>query len=135
MVFARSGDAATQGQLLCGLARRLPAAPAADRLFWLAGLDLTGRVLSLCQAAVGAAIPALFLWGGGWLYLKIRHIVIGTEHKAFCYLKATSVLQSKFDPSFLAGSKLDCFVRSRNRIVSIIDNSIDRTIVGRKPKW
>ena len=30
-------------------------------------------MLSLCQAAVGAAVPAFFLWGGGWLYLKLRH--------------------------------------------------------------
>ena len=29
--------------------------------------------MSLCQAALGAALPAFFLWGGGWLYLKIRH--------------------------------------------------------------
>ena len=42
-------------------------------LFWLLGFDFSGRVLSLCQAALGATIPALFLWGGGWLYLKIRH--------------------------------------------------------------
>jgi leader peptidase (prepilin peptidase)/N-methyltransferase len=27
----------------------------------------------LATAAVGAAVPALFLWGGGWLYLKLRH--------------------------------------------------------------
>ena len=42
-------------------------------LFWLVGLDLTGRALWLSQAAVAAAIPAFFLWGGGWVYLKLRH--------------------------------------------------------------
>jgi leader peptidase (prepilin peptidase)/N-methyltransferase len=42
-------------------------------LFWLVGLNLTGRMLWLATAAVGAAVPAIFLWGGGWLYLKIRH--------------------------------------------------------------
>jgi leader peptidase (prepilin peptidase)/N-methyltransferase len=42
-------------------------------LFWLLGLDLNGRLQSLCEAALGAAIPALFLWGGGWIYLKLRH--------------------------------------------------------------
>jgi leader peptidase (prepilin peptidase) / N-methyltransferase len=41
-------------------------------LFWLAGLNPTGRMLWLSTAAVGAAVPAIFLWGGGWLYLKIR---------------------------------------------------------------
>jgi leader peptidase (prepilin peptidase) / N-methyltransferase len=42
-------------------------------LLWLMGLNLEGRVLSLAQAALGAAVPAFFLWGGGWLYLKLRH--------------------------------------------------------------
>jgi leader peptidase (prepilin peptidase) / N-methyltransferase len=42
-------------------------------LLWLMGLNLEGWVLSLCQAALGAAVPAFFLWGGGWLYLKLRH--------------------------------------------------------------
>ena len=42
-------------------------------LFWMIGLHLTGRIEWLCQAAVGALLPAVFLWGGGWLYLKVRH--------------------------------------------------------------
>ncbi len=42
-------------------------------LFWMMGLHLTGRIQWLCQAAVGALLPAVFLWGGGWLYLKVRH--------------------------------------------------------------
>jgi leader peptidase (prepilin peptidase)/N-methyltransferase len=33
----------------------------------------TGRWASLAESAAGAFIPALFLWGGGWLYFKIRH--------------------------------------------------------------
>jgi leader peptidase (prepilin peptidase)/N-methyltransferase len=41
-------------------------------LFWLTGLNLTGRMLWLATAAVGALVPAIFLWGGGWLYFKIR---------------------------------------------------------------
>ena len=69
-------DELTLGGALIGLAFA-PFVPLHDEssmgLFWLLGLDLSGRVLSLCQAALGAAIPALFLWGGGWLYLKIRH--------------------------------------------------------------
>jgi leader peptidase (prepilin peptidase) / N-methyltransferase len=28
---------------------------------------------SLVESAFGALLPALFLWGGGWLYHKIRH--------------------------------------------------------------
>jgi leader peptidase (prepilin peptidase)/N-methyltransferase len=42
-------------------------------LLWLLGADLSGWTLSLMQAAIGAAVPAFFLWGGGWLYLKLRH--------------------------------------------------------------
>jgi leader peptidase (prepilin peptidase)/N-methyltransferase len=44
----------------------------ANGLFWLMGLSLSGRVLWLATAAVGALVPAVFLWGGGWLYLKLR---------------------------------------------------------------
>jgi leader peptidase (prepilin peptidase)/N-methyltransferase len=69
-------DELTLGGALIGLAFA-PFVPLHDEssmgLFWLLGLDLSGRVLSLSQAAIGAVIPALFLWGGGWLYLKIRH--------------------------------------------------------------
>jgi leader peptidase (prepilin peptidase) / N-methyltransferase len=42
-------------------------------LFWLMGLNLTGPVRWLAEAVVGALVPTLFLWGGGWLYLKVRH--------------------------------------------------------------
>jgi len=46
---------------------------AAQGIFWLMGLGVTGRPASLLTAAVSAFLPALFLWGGGWLYEKIRH--------------------------------------------------------------
>jgi len=42
-------------------------------LLWLMGIGLNGRMLSIFQSAIGAAVPAFFLWGGGWLYLKLRH--------------------------------------------------------------
>ena len=45
----------------------------AQALFWLAGAELSGRVQSVAESAVGAFLPAFFLWGGGWLYEKIRH--------------------------------------------------------------
>ncbi len=32
-----------------------------------------GMAQSIAAAALGALLPALFLWGGGWLYLKVRH--------------------------------------------------------------
>ena len=45
----------------------------AHACLWLLGVEAAGeRWLSLAEAALGAGMPALFLWGGGWLYLKIR---------------------------------------------------------------
>lgn len=68
-------DELTLGGTLVGLAFA-PFAPLYDEssmgLLWLAGIELSGSLLSLAQAAIGAAVPAFFLWGGGWLYLKIR---------------------------------------------------------------
>jgi leader peptidase (prepilin peptidase)/N-methyltransferase len=43
-------------------------------LGWIAGIEpAPGRWQSLAEAAVGALLPAFALWGGGWLYQKIRH--------------------------------------------------------------
>jgi leader peptidase (prepilin peptidase)/N-methyltransferase len=43
-------------------------------LFWRMGFgDLSDRAQSIGAAVLGAVVPAFFLWGGGWLYLKIRH--------------------------------------------------------------
>jgi leader peptidase (prepilin peptidase) / N-methyltransferase len=69
-------DELTLGGALAGLAFA-PFAPLHDEssmgLLWLFGIELRGGALSLVEAAIGAAIPAIFLWGGGWLYLKLRH--------------------------------------------------------------
>ncbi len=46
----------------------------AQGLLWLAlGIDVNGAAQSLAEAALGAGLPAFFLWGGGWLYEKVRH--------------------------------------------------------------
>jgi leader peptidase (prepilin peptidase)/N-methyltransferase len=42
-------------------------------LLWFAGLEPGARVASLAESVAGAVFPALFLWGGGWLFKKIRH--------------------------------------------------------------
>lgn len=42
-------------------------------ILWLVGLQPPDKYRSLAEAAMGAALPAFFLWGGGWLYQKIRH--------------------------------------------------------------
>jgi len=68
-------DEFTLGGTLVGLAFA-PFTPIHDEssmgLLWAAGVELNGPMLSLAQAAIGAAVPAFFLWGGGWVYLKLR---------------------------------------------------------------
>jgi leader peptidase (prepilin peptidase)/N-methyltransferase len=39
----------------------------------VAGIRMSLKVDSLAEAALGAGLPAFFLWGGGWLYEKVRH--------------------------------------------------------------
>jgi len=41
-------------------------------ILWLFGVEVAGRWQWLAESAMGALLPALFLWGGGWLYFKIR---------------------------------------------------------------
>jgi leader peptidase (prepilin peptidase) / N-methyltransferase len=38
----------------------------------IAGLELEGVKASLVESAAGGLMPALTLWGGGWLYQKLR---------------------------------------------------------------
>lgn len=45
----------------------------AHALLWLAGIEAGPRAASFAEAALGAAVPSLFLWLGGWLYEKVRH--------------------------------------------------------------
>jgi leader peptidase (prepilin peptidase)/N-methyltransferase len=42
-------------------------------ILWLVGLQPPEEFRSLAESVMGAALPAFFLWGGGWLYEKIRH--------------------------------------------------------------
>jgi leader peptidase (prepilin peptidase)/N-methyltransferase len=43
-------------------------------ILWLMGIEPgSGRWVFAAEAAAGAALPAFFLWGGGWLYEKVRH--------------------------------------------------------------
>ncbi len=44
----------------------------ATAILWLAGMEPKGRGQWLAEAAFGALVPAFFLWGGGWLYEKVR---------------------------------------------------------------
>jgi leader peptidase (prepilin peptidase)/N-methyltransferase len=45
----------------------------ASALLWVFGVELAGTVQSLAESACGALLPALVLWGGGWIYYKVRH--------------------------------------------------------------
>jgi leader peptidase (prepilin peptidase)/N-methyltransferase len=40
---------------------------------WWFGLHVPARYDSPAQSLLGAAVPAFFLWGGGYLYEKVRH--------------------------------------------------------------
>ncbi|MGD0497313.1 MAG: prepilin peptidase [Bryobacteraceae bacterium] len=42
-------------------------------LYWILGVNPSARVDSLLESVLGAALPAAFLWAGGWLFQKIRH--------------------------------------------------------------
>ena len=42
-------------------------------LSWLVNVQLHAPWVSVAESLTGALLPALFLWGGGWLYFKIRH--------------------------------------------------------------
>ena len=69
-------DELTLGGTLLGLAISV-FVPLRDEtamgLLWILGLDLSGRAQSIGASAMGAFLPTFFLWGGGWLYLKLRH--------------------------------------------------------------
>ena len=45
----------------------------AQAILWLLGHEPRGRMQSLVESLFGAGLPALLLWGGGWLYEKVRH--------------------------------------------------------------
>lgn len=69
-------DELTLGGAIIGLvfAAFVPVPDVTGRaILWLAGLNAEGRAQSLVESAFGALLPALLLWGGGWLYEKIRH--------------------------------------------------------------
>lgn len=47
---------------------------AAQGLLWIiSGREISGRSQWLAEAALGSLLPALFFYGAGWLYEKIRH--------------------------------------------------------------
>ena len=68
-------DELTLGGILIGLvfAAFVPVPDiSVEAVLWLLGINVSGTIKSLAESAFGALLPAVFLWGGGWLYLKIR---------------------------------------------------------------
>lgn len=45
----------------------------AKMLLWIAGVELPAWARSAAESAMGALLPAFFLWFGGWVYYKVRH--------------------------------------------------------------
>ena len=45
----------------------------AKTLLWIAGVELPTWARSVAESAMGALLPAFFLWFGGWVYYKVRH--------------------------------------------------------------
>ena len=45
----------------------------AQMLLSLASVRLPDWAFSMANSALGAALPAFFLWFGGWVYFKVRH--------------------------------------------------------------
>jgi leader peptidase (prepilin peptidase)/N-methyltransferase len=69
-------DELTKGGIVLGLCF----APFVPVPSYVAGMFLSladarwpGWASSLAESAIGAALPAFFLWFGGWLYYKLRH--------------------------------------------------------------
>jgi leader peptidase (prepilin peptidase)/N-methyltransferase len=62
----------------------------ADMLFWLAGLNVNGRLLSLSEALLGAVLLAGVLWGAGEIYYRVR----GREGLGFGDVKLVAMIGS-----------------------------------------
>jgi len=84
----------------------------AAAVLWLVGLEVTGRWASLAESVVGATLPALFLWGGGWLYHKIRH----REGLGFGDVKLVMMVGS--------------FLGMRGALITLIFGSVAGSILG-----
>jgi len=84
----------------------------ATAIFWMIGLPLADRYHSIAESALGAFLPAFFLWGGGWLYLKIRH----REGLGLGDVKLIAMVGA--------------FLGLRNALFTLIVGSISGSIVG-----
>ena len=84
----------------------------AQALFWLAGAELSGRLQWVAESAVGAFLPAFFLWGGGWLYYLVRH----REGLGFGDVKLIAMVGS--------------FLGLRGALLTLILGSVSGSVIG-----
>jgi leader peptidase (prepilin peptidase)/N-methyltransferase len=84
----------------------------AQAIFWMAGSELNGRMQSVAESALGAFLPAFFLWGGGWLYYKIRH----REGLGFGDVKLIAMVGS--------------FLGLRGALLTLILGSVSGSVIG-----
>jgi leader peptidase (prepilin peptidase)/N-methyltransferase len=84
----------------------------AQAIFWMAGVELSGTLQSVAEAAAGAFLPAFFLWVGGWLYFKFRH----REGLGFGDVKLIAMVGS--------------FLGLRGALLTLILGSIAGSVIG-----
>ena len=84
----------------------------ARAILWLVGHEPTGVAQSVAESLFGALFPALFLWGGGWLYQKIRH----REGLGFGDVKLMAMVGS--------------FLGLRGALLTLVLGSVAGTLVG-----
>jgi leader peptidase (prepilin peptidase)/N-methyltransferase len=108
-------DEMTLGGLLAGLvfAFFVPVADyTAAAILWLIGVQLADKFRNVAESAVGAGFPAFFLWGGGWLYQKVRK----REGLGFGDVKLIAMVGA--------------FLGLRSALMTLILGSISGSIVG-----
>lgn len=84
----------------------------AEALLWLAHIEVSGRWRSVAESVCGAVLPALLLWGGGWLYEKLRH----REGLGFGDVKLIAMVGS--------------FIGLRGALLTLIVGSLAGSILG-----
>ncbi|MBZ5620368.1 MAG: prepilin peptidase [Acidobacteriia bacterium] len=75
-------------------------------------IGVSGRGQWIVESACGALLPALFLWGGGWIYEKVRH----REGLGFGDVKLVAMVGS--------------FLGLQNALLALILGSVAGSILG-----
>lgn len=81
-------------------------------LLWFLGVNVSGNLKSIAEAAMGAALPAFFLWAGGWFYYLVRH----REGLGFGDVKLIAMVGS--------------FLGLRGALMTLVLGSISGSLIG-----